>query len=103
MAKYTLTLADGQQITGLGKNGDNFVSKKQIDESIFEGNLSTLTVSDGETEQVMSNVVLIQQVEYADGWYLAFRELSTEELRDMTIDSKIEFIALMTDVDLGEV
>jgi len=98
--QYTITLADGQKITGLSKNGDNFVSKTQVDESIFDGNLSTMTVSDGETEQVLNNVELIQQVEYKDGWYLAFRELTAQELRDMEIDAKIDYIAMMADVDI---
>ena len=98
--QYTITLADGQKITGLSKNGDNFVSKTQVDESIFDGNLSTMTVSDGETEQVLNNVELIQQVEYKDGWYLAFRELTAQELRDMKIDAKIDYIAMMADVDM---
>lgn len=100
---YKITLADGTQIKGLSKNGDNYVSKKQVDESIFENNLSTMTVSDGETETEYSNVVLVQQVEYSDGWYLNFRELSSQELRDIEIDSKIEYIALVSDIDFEEV
>ena len=100
---YTITLADGQQIKNLSKNGDNFVAKKQVDESIFEGNLSTVIVNDGETETEYHNVVLVQQVQYSDGWYLNFRELSTQELRDIELDSKIEYLAMVTDVDLEEV
>ena len=99
---YTLILADGKQIKGLSKNGDNFISKKEIDESIFEGNLATMLVSDGETETEYKNVVLVQQVEYADGWYLCFRELSKQELRDMALDSKIEYLAMAADVDLED-
>lgn len=77
---YTIKLADGQTLTGLSKNGDNFISKTHIDESIFEKNLSEMTVSDGETEEVFKNVELIQQVEEEDGWHLAFRELSPQEI-----------------------
>ena len=101
--KYTLTLADGREIKNLIKNGDNFVSKTQIDESIFAGNLGTMTVSDGETTTEYNNVVLVQQVEYSDGWYLNFRELSPQEVRDIALDCKIEYLAMMTDVDLEEV
>ena len=78
--QYTITLADGRKLTGLTKNGDNFVSKTKVDESIFVNNLSTMTVSDGETEVTMTDVQFIQQMEWADGsWYLAFREISSEE------------------------
>lgn len=78
--QYTITLADGTELTGLGKNGDNFVSQDRIDESIFDDNLSVMTVFDGETETVYHNVELIQQQKWFDGsWYLAFREKTTQE------------------------
>ena len=78
--QYTITLADGRKLTGLGKNGDNFVSAKKVDETIFKDNLSVMTVSDGETETVYHNVELIQQQKWADGsWYLAFREQTAQE------------------------
>lgn len=98
---YTLTLADGTEIADLGLNGNNFVSDKKIDESLFDGNLDTLTISqDGEVIQVMNNAELIQQVKYDDGFYLCFRELSAQELNEIKINSKIEYIAMMTDVEL---
>lgn len=77
--QYEIKLADGRKLTGLTKNGDNFISKTQVDESMFEDNLATMTVSDGEIEEVYHNVELIQQVEEDDGWHLAFRELSPQE------------------------
>ena len=98
--EYKITLSDGQTISGLTLNGTNFVSKDKIDESIFDGNLSTMTISDGETEYTMKNVELIQQMELKGEWYLAFRELSAQELRDMEVDAKIDYIAMMADVDM---
>lgn len=78
---YTLTLADGRQLTGLGLNGTNFVSAEKVDEAIFTNNLSTMTVSDGETERTYHHVELIQQQKQLDGdWYLAFREKTAQEL-----------------------
>lgn len=78
--QYTITLADGRKLTGLSKNGDNFVSTEKVDETIFEDNLSTMTVSDGETEETFENMVFIQQMEWADGtFYLAFREQTQTE------------------------
>lgn len=78
--QYTITLADGRKLTGLDKNGDNFVSTEKVDESIFENNLSTMTVSDGETEETFKDMVFIQQMEWADGtFYLAFREKTQQE------------------------
>ena len=78
--QYTIKLANGKELTGLAKNGDNYVSKKKVDESIFTDNLTTMTVSDGETETTYHNVELIQQMEFPDGFYLCFRELTEAEL-----------------------
>lgn len=78
--QYTITLADGRQLTGLYKNGDNFVSAERVDEGIFKDNLSVMTVSDGETETVYHHVELIQQQKWMDGaYYLAFRERTEQE------------------------
>lgn len=89
--KYTITLADGKQLTGLGLNGNNFVSTEKIDESIFNGNLSTMTVSDGVSETVYNDVELIQQMQWSDGtWYLAFRELTPFEKKEKMLAEVIE-------------
>lgn len=83
---YTITLADGTKLTNLGKNGTNYVSQTKVDESIFEQNLSTMTISGTEeetgevTETVYSDMVFIQQMEWFDGtFYLAFREKTESE------------------------
>lgn len=77
---YTITLADGQQLTELELNGSNFISNTKVDESIFEDNLETMTVSDGENKTVYHDVEFIQQMQWSDGtYYLAFRELSEQE------------------------
>lgn len=78
--QYTITLANGKKLTGLTKNGNNYVSKEKVDETIFADNLATMTVSDGEIEITYKNVEFIQQMEFPDGFYLCFREISEEEL-----------------------
>ncbi len=100
MQQYTITLADGQKLTDLTVNGDNYVSQTEVDESIFDNNLSTMTVSDGETETVYHNMQFIQQMKWADGtYYLAFRELSEQEIEYASLSSKIDYIAMMADID----
>ena len=93
---YTITLADGKKLTGLDINGTNFVSKEKVDETIFNNNLSTITVSDGKTETIYSDIVFIQQMEYNDGTFLlAFREKTKEEKLSEIITKNIND---MTDV-----
>lgn len=77
---YTITLANGTKLTGLDMNGTNYVSKEKVDETIFKDNLSTMKVSNGETETTYTDMVFVQQMEWADGtFYLAFREKTKEE------------------------
>lgn len=78
---YTITLANGTKLTGLGMNGTNYVSKEKVDETIFKDNLSTMKVTNGETETTYTDMVFVQQMEWADGtYYLAFREKTRMEL-----------------------
>ncbi len=99
--KYTITLADGRQLAGLGLNGNNYISKTRIDESIFEGNLSTLTITGGDEEIVMHDCELVQQVEWTDGnYWLVFRELSEAEklaLVNERTEAQAIYTAMMTD------
>lgn len=87
---YTITLADGQQLTNLGLNGNNYVSQTKVDENIFKDNLSVMTVCDGETETVYHNVELVQQQKWFDGsWYLCFREKTPEEIRAEAMENAL--------------
>lgn len=56
------------------------VGTRHMGTDIFKDNLSTMKVSDGETETTYTDMVFIQQMEWADGtFYLAFREKTKEE------------------------
>lgn len=67
---YTITLATGEKLTNLGLNGNNFISKKKIDESIFTDEaMAEITISDGETTETHKNWVFIQQQKWFDGSY----------------------------------
>jgi hypothetical protein len=82
---YTITLTDGKQITNLELNGTNYVSEVKIDEHIFEHNLSTMTVSDGETENTYTDMIFVQQMEIDGKYYLAFRTKTQNEKLAETI------------------
>lgn len=98
---FKLILADGTEIKNLTRNGDNFISDTKVDESLFAGNLTSLTITDGEDVTIeMNNAELIQQIEYQGKYWLCFRELSERELKDMTLESQIQYLAMMTDVDI---
>ncbi len=88
---------------GLGLNGNNFISETKIDESVFEGNCSTVKCvsSSGETH-MLSNAELQQQKQYVGlpGYWISFKTKTAEELEREEILSKIDYLAMMTDVTM---
>lgn len=107
--KYTLTLTrEGNSVTveNLTMNGNNFVSESEVDLSSLP-DVFTLTAKDSNGNVVEShdNAKLLQQVKYDwdDGkYYLAFCAVSQFELDKKLQDSKIQFIAMMANIDVKE-
>ncbi len=81
---YTIKLADGTQLKNLTLNGNNFIAESIIDSSVFEGNLGTVTITNGETgvSEIHKDMVLIQNTEYGDGrsWFILGQQSSEEKI-----------------------
>lgn len=103
---WKITLADGTQLKDLRLNGNNFISETEITEDIFEGNLSKVVMEGPENGQEVKkeyeHMQLIQIVHYEDGYYFALRELSQDELQRIKTQADIEYLAMMSDIDLEE-
>lgn len=101
---YVITLADGTVIADLSKNGDMYISKTEIDPSIFEFNCSPITINDGERDEVHEHMALITLYdEDNDGvpeYWFALRDVSEAELEKIKMQSDIEYLAMMTGVEL---
>ncbi len=99
--KYSITLADGTVISDLRLNGNNYISETPLTPELFDGNCSTVIFSDGETEETHSNMELIKLEQESDGTYwLILRAIPAERLEKMKMRSDIEYLAMMTDVEL---
>jgi hypothetical protein len=88
---YTITLADGTELKNLELNGNNYISETIIDNSVFNDNLSTVNIFDGETDTTYTNMVLVQNTTY-DGitsWFI-LRERTEQEKNDELIQNKID-------------
>ena len=103
---YTIHLVSNNKeltIESLTLNGNNYVSETEIDFSNFP-KIFSLTVidEDGNITEKMSHAMLLQQVKYDwdEGYYLAFAEISQYELDQSVQDAKIEYIAMMSDIDM---
>ena len=97
---YTVILHDGTIIEGLGKNGDNYISKKELSPDIFNENLiEVVEVSDDKTEHYHM-MKLAHLTKTGDEWWFSFIPLNNYELLEIKIKSDIEYIAMMTDINI---
>lgn len=99
---YTITLADGTKLENLELNGNNFVSKTAIDESIFTSkNLKRVTIVDEDgVTQILEYQVLEQLVQYDDEYHFILRDRTSDEDFKEDINAKIDYLAMMMEVEL---
>lgn len=97
---YKITLSDGRQLEGLRLNGNNYISDEPLTEEDFEGKLEEVTISDGQSEQTLTNCELIQVKQYGDEYWFIIREVPADVMAARQIRADIDYIAFMTDVEL---
>lgn len=99
---WKITLSDGTKLENLGLNGNNFISEAKITEDDFRGKLSKVTFEGKNFKQECNNMELVQIAHYEDGYYFVLREIPQEELEKLKMQSDIEYIAMMSDIDMEE-
>lgn len=68
---YKITLADGTKLENLELNGNNYIAEGVIEDSVFEGNLATVTITDGETTETYTDMRLMSnRVEDGRSWFV---------------------------------
>jgi hypothetical protein len=102
---YTLKIND-TTIENLAMNGNNYVSDTEVDTSSWPAVFSlTATDEEGNVTEEIPHARLIQQVQYAwddNKFYLAFAPVSEQEVKNAELRAQIEYLAMMTDVDIDE-
>lgn len=99
---WKITLSDGTKLENLRLNGNNFISEAEITEDDFRGKLSKVTVEGKDFKQEYNNMELVQIAHYEDGYYFVLREIPQEELDKLKMQSDIEYIAMMSNIDMEE-
>lgn len=97
MENITIALSNGTELTGLELNGNNYISPEKLTEDTFADGLSPVVINGEEHEQM----ALVQCIQHADGrtWFI-LRDVIAEEIANAKLRSDIDFIALMSDIDL---
>ena len=98
---FSIELSNGTKIESLELNGNNFISTSKITTETFEGGLLEVRISgDKGTAYTINHAKLGQIMEYEGAWWFILAEMSAEELMFEKISSDIDYIAMMTDVEI---
>ena len=87
-------------------NGNNFISKAEVTPATFAGKLSKVTISgDAEADEAgligeHQNMELVQVKKYGAEYWFILRDMSASELERLKARGDIDYIAMMTGVQL---
>lgn len=76
---YTITLANGTKLENLELNGNNYISETVIEDSVFEGNLDTVKISDGSTTETFTDMRLMSNIVRDGRSWLVLGEKSAQQ------------------------
>ena len=96
METFKIILADEQEITGI-INGNNYITTQPITADMLE---DTNLIGASINGDPMEKMTCCNFWEAADGKHIVFRQKSAQEIENETINAKLEYIAMMTDVEL---
>lgn len=99
MEKAKITFTNGMAIEA-EKNADSLITDRKPD---FPPDLSVVTVTGRDGEQIYKNAEIIECASVDDRYWFSFREMPEKERAAKQLQANIEYIAMMTDVDLEEV
>lgn len=86
---YTITLANGQKLEALELNGNNYIAKEAVDNSVFAGNLDTVTISDGETETTYHDVALLSNIVRDGKSWIVLGQKTAKQKREEALMAEI--------------
>lgn len=97
---YKITLSDGTVINNLSLNGNNFISKTSVTKEMFTDKCIPVTINDGTMDEIHNNMALVQVSEGNGEYWFVLRDISLEELSIIKMQSDIEYVAMMSGIEL---
>ena len=99
---YQITLHDGTVLDELELNGNNYISEKVIDDSVFSGNLDTVTIRNGETAVTYTDMKLLSnRVDGGKSWFVLGEKTEQEKAMERLVASLSVNAESITDVQLA--
>lgn len=105
---FDVELADGTKLVNLEKYGDTFIAVNDVDESIFEFNTSPVKVTKrpihGGTDEnpVEETTYPAMQLGFVRGKEFGLTPVPEIDQIHSRFESQVQYLAMMTDVDLEE-
>lgn len=100
---YTITLADGTKLENLELNGNNYIAEGVIEDSVFEGNLDTVTITDGETTETFTDMRLMSnRVDGGRSWFVLGEKTEQQKKEEAMARQIAEMQTAMTVLLTGE-
>lgn len=94
---YTITLNDGTKLENLELNGNNYIAEGVIEDSVFEGNLDTVVISDGEVTETYTDMMLMSNIVREGKSWFVLGEKTQQQKKDEARDKQMkELEAAMT-------
>jgi len=92
---YKITLSDGYQLDNLELNGNNFISNTIIPDTVFENNLKTVEVFDGENTQILTDQFLAaNRVENNQTWFVLIDKTPEMKREEEMTDLQLALVEL---------
>lgn len=86
---YTITLADGTKLKNLELNGNNYIAEGVIEDSVFEGNLDTVTITDGETTETFTDMRLMSNIVRDNRSWFVLGEKSAQQKKEEAMEKQM--------------
>ena len=101
---YTITLNDGTKLENLELNGNNYIAEGVIEDSVFEGNLDTVTITDGETTETFTDMRLMSnRVDGGRSWFVLGEKTAQQKKEEAMARQIAEMQSAMSVLLTGEV
>lgn len=94
---YIITLNNGTKLENLELNGNNYIAEGVIEDSVFQDNLASVTITDGKTTETYTDMVLISnRVDGGRSWFILGVKSEKEKQEEATARRIAELEQAMT-------
>lgn len=99
---YAITLTDGTILNNLKLINGSFYSEQPIMAGIFKNNLTNVTISGGEITEIHRQMKLANDFVFQteNSWHFTLSDVSEEEIKMNQLRSDLEYLAMMSDIEL---